>query len=97
MIRILLADDSELVRVVLRDLLSHDPAVEVVAEVCDGRAAVEETARLKPDLVIMDVVMPVMNGLEAVAEIMAATMTAAALLLRSNSAHWILWRNRPVL
>ncbi len=84
MIRILIADDSELVRVVLRDLLGQDPDVQVIAEVCDGRAAVEETARLKPDLVIMDVMMPVMNGLEAVAEIMSATPTPI-LMLSANT------------
>lgn len=87
MIRILLADDSELVRVVLRDLLSQDPDVEVVAEVCDGRAAVEETARLKPDLVILDVMMPIMNGLEAVAEIMAATPTPILMLSANTDPH----------
>ncbi len=84
MIRILLADDSELVRVVLRDLLSQDPDVEVVAEVSDGRAAVKETAKLKPDLVIMDVMMPIMNGLDAVAEIMAETPTPI-LMLSANT------------
>lgn len=84
MIRILIADDSELVRVVLRDLLGQDPDVKVIAEVCDGRAAVEETVRLKPDLVIMDVMMPVMNGLEAVAEIMAVAPTPI-LMLSANT------------
>ncbi len=84
MIRILIADDSELVRVVLRDLLRQDPDIKVIAEVCDGRAAVEETIRLKPDLVIMDVTMPVMNGLEAVAEIMAAAPTPI-LMLSANT------------
>ena len=84
MIRILIADDSELTRVVLRDLLSEDPDVEVVGEVSDGRAAVEQTAKLKPDLVIMDVMMPIMGGLEAVAEIMAATPTPI-LMLSANT------------
>lgn len=87
MIRILIADDSELVRVVLKDLLSQDPVVEVVAEVCDGRAAVTETARLKPDLVIMDVMMPIMNGLEAVAEIMATTPTPILMLSANTDPH----------
>ncbi len=84
MIRILIADDSELTRVVLRDLLSQDPGVEVAGEVSDGRAAVEQTAKLKPDLVIMDVMMPIMNGLEAVAEIMAKTPTPI-LMLSANT------------
>jgi two-component system chemotaxis response regulator CheB len=55
-----------------------------VAEVGDGRAAVEQTARLKPDLVIMDVMMPVMDGIEAVAEIMANTPTPI-LMLSANT------------
>jgi len=80
MIRILIADDSELTRVVLRDLLSQDANIEIVGEVSDGRAAVEKTAILKPDLVIMDVMMPIMGGLEAVAEIMAATPTPILML-----------------
>ena len=84
MIRILIADDSELTRVVLRDLLSQDAGIVIAGEVCDGRAAVEQTARLKPDLVIMDVMMPVMDGLEAVAEIMAATPTPI-LMLSANT------------
>jgi two-component system chemotaxis response regulator CheB len=87
MIRILIADDSELVKVVLRDLLSQDPDVEVVAEVSDGRAAVTETAKLKPDLVIMDVMMPIMNGLEAVAEIMAETPTPILMLSANTDPH----------
>lgn len=87
MIRILIADDSRLVRVVLNDLLSQDPDVKVVAEVCDGHAAVVETARLKPDLVIMDVMMPVMNGLEAVAEIMAKTPTPILMLSAKTNPH----------
>jgi two-component system chemotaxis response regulator CheB len=80
MIRILIADDSELTRVVLRDLLSQDPDVHVVGEVSDGLSAVEQSAKLKPDLVIMDVMMPIMGGLEAVAEIMAATPTPILML-----------------
>lgn len=84
MIRILIADDSELTRVVLRDLLSQDPGIEVAGEVSDGRSAVEQTATLKPDLVIMDVMMPIMDGLEAVAGIMAKTPTPI-LMLSANT------------
>jgi two-component system chemotaxis response regulator CheB len=84
MIRILIADDSELVRVVLRDLLSQDPDIEVVGEVSDGRSAVEQTAKLRPDLIIMDVMMPVMDGIEAVVEIMADTPTPV-LMLSANT------------
>lgn len=87
MIRILIADDSELTRVVLRDLLSQDADVEIAGEVSDGRSAVEQTAKLKPDLVIMDVMMPIMGGLEAVAEIMAATPTPILMLSANTDPH----------
>jgi two-component system chemotaxis response regulator CheB len=84
MIRILIADDSELTRVVLRDLLSQDSDIQVICEVSDGRSAVEQTGKLRPDLVIMDVMMPVMDGIEATAEIMAVTPTPI-LMLSANT------------
>ena len=84
MIRVLIADDSALTRAVVRDLLARDPGIQVVAEVGDGQAAVEQTARLKPDLVIMDVMMPVMDGIEAVAQIMASAPTPILMLSAST-------------
>lgn len=84
MIRVLLADDSPLIRAVLRDLLARDPGIQVVAEVGNGRAAVVQTALLKPNLVIMDVMMPEMDGIEAVAEIMSRTPTPV-LMLSANT------------
>lgn len=84
MIRVLLADDSPLIRAVLRDLLARDVQIQIVAEVGDGRAAVAQTAQLKPDVVIMDVMMPEMDGIEAVAEIMAKTPTPI-LMLSANT------------
>jgi two-component system chemotaxis response regulator CheB len=80
MIQVLIADDSMLTRMVLRDLLAKDPEIRVIAEVGDGRQAVAETTRLRPDLVIMDVLMPVMDGLEAVIEIMASCPTPILVL-----------------
>lgn len=84
MIRVLIADDSELTRIVLRDLLAQDANITVVCEVSDGRSAVEQTLLLQPDLIIMDVMMPVMDGLEAVAEIMASRPTPI-LMLSANT------------
>lgn len=84
LIRVLIADDSLLIRTVLRDLLAVDPGIEIVGEASDGRAAVEMTACLKPDLVIMDVIMPVMDGLEAVTAIMAST-PVPILMLSANT------------
>jgi two-component system chemotaxis response regulator CheB len=80
MIRVLIADDSELMRQMLRDLLERDSAIAVVAEAGDGRLAVAEVARLRPDLVIMDILMPVMDGLTAVSEIMAHSPTPILVL-----------------
>jgi two-component system chemotaxis response regulator CheB len=67
-------------RTVLRDLLTLDPEIEVVAEAGDGRQAVAEVCRLRPDLVIMDILMPVMDGLTAVSEIMACCPTPILML-----------------
>jgi len=80
MIDVLIADDSLLTRMVLKDLLARDPGIRVVGEVSDGRQAIAETNRLRPHLVIMDVLMPVMDGLEAVIEIMASCPTPILVL-----------------
>lgn len=70
-IRVIIADDSMLARTLLRDFLESDPAIRVVGEAGNGREAVELVHRLSPDLVTMDLEMPVMGGLEAIGEIMA--------------------------
>src|SRR5229473_1085012 len=63
-IRILVVDDSVVIRKLLADTLSQDPALEVIGVASDGRIALAKIALLKPDLVTLDVEMPVMNGLE---------------------------------
>ncbi len=80
MIRILLVDDSRVVRAVLRDLLEADPEIQVVAEAENGLEAVERCEALRPDVVIMDVQMPVMDGLEAVERIMLRCPTPVVIL-----------------
>ncbi len=67
--RILLVDDSSVVRRVLSDLISGDPQLEVAGTAPEGRTALKRISELRPDLVVMDVEMPVMDGLTAVAEI----------------------------
>lgn len=64
-IRILLADDHGIVREGLRMYLHYDPELEIVGEAANGREAVEMAHRLRPDLVLMDILMPVMDGIEA--------------------------------
>ena len=68
-IRILLADDHAVVRQGLKMFLSLDDELEVIAEVSDGRSAVEKTLELQPDVVLMDLLMPVMDGLTAISAI----------------------------
>jgi chemotaxis response regulator CheB len=63
--RIMLADDHPLLRQALRDVLEKQPDFEVIAEAGDGEEAVKLATELLPDVVIMDISMPVLNGLEA--------------------------------
>jgi DNA-binding NarL/FixJ family response regulator len=70
MTRVLLADDHSLVRAGLRKLLESVPDLEVVGEVGDGLALLALVAQLQPDLVLMDIAMPGLNGLETTARVM---------------------------
>ena len=79
-IRILLADDSVLVRHLLKEMLLDVGGVEVVGEACNGQEAVDLTLSLKPELVIMDILMPGMDGLDAIEEIMATAPTPVLVL-----------------
>jgi two-component system nitrate/nitrite response regulator NarL len=63
--RVLLADDSAAIRKLVRPLFASHPNLELVGEAEHGREAVEKAPRLRPDLIILDLSMPVMNGLEA--------------------------------
>lgn len=81
MICLLLADDHQMVRQGLRALLEREPDFEVVAEAGDGRAAVELAARLKPEIAILDLAMPGMNGLEALEGIRQASPETKVLIL----------------
>ncbi len=70
-IRVLIADDHALVRAGFRMILDATPEVEVAGEASDGAAAVEEARRLRPDVVLMDVRMPGLDGIEATRRIVA--------------------------
>jgi two-component system chemotaxis response regulator CheB len=85
MIRVLLADDSATVREYLAYLLGEDPALEVVGTARDGLEAVAEAERLKPDIIVMDVHMPRMNGFEATHQIMERTPTPIVIVSASIS------------
>ena len=64
-IRVLLVDDQQLVRIGFRMILQDEPDIDVVGEAADGRQAVDLATRLHPDVVVMDIRMPVMDGVEA--------------------------------
>ncbi|MDT3442512.1 response regulator transcription factor [Pseudofrankia sp. BMG5.37] len=81
MIRILVADDHPMFRYGLRAVLESDPAVELVGEAGTGEAAVELAAQLRPDVVVMDLTMPGLNGIEATRRIMAAQPDVAVLVV----------------
>ncbi len=71
MIRVLVVDDSATARELLKKVLESDPEIEVVASASNGREAIELVRRVKPDIVTMDLLMPVMNGFEATEHLMA--------------------------
>ena len=86
MIRVLLADDSFLTLSILKDLIAQDPEIEVVGEAYDGRQAVDMVAHYRPDLLLMDVMMPVMDGLTAVQEIMKVSALPILILSSDRAA-----------
>lgn len=81
MIRILLADDQGLVRAGFRMILRAEPDIDVVGEAADGREAVEQARELKPDVVLMDIRMPGMDGIEATRHVTALDSPARVLVL----------------
>lgn len=80
-IKVLLADDHKIVRDGLRSLLEKDGRLEVIGEAPNGKIAVELTRELTPDVVVMDIGMPVMNGIEATERIIEHRPDAKVLAL----------------
>lgn len=80
-IKILVADDHPLVRKALRSLIENQPKMKIVAEACNGIEAINKTNELLPDVIIMDIGMPVMNGLEATRRIKTKHPNIAILIL----------------
>jgi DNA-binding NarL/FixJ family response regulator len=84
-IRILLADDHNIMRRGLRLLLERQPGFEVVGEAADGRLAVERAEAAKPDVVVLDIAMPNMSGIEAAQRISASLPQTAIVILSMHS------------
>jgi len=84
-IRVLVADDHGVVRKGLRFLLERQPEMEVVGEACDGREAVRMAEALDPNIVVMDIAMPQLNGLDATAQIVRRSPRTAVIILSMHS------------
>jgi DNA-binding NarL/FixJ family response regulator len=80
-IRVLVADDQSMVRAGFRMLLGGEDDIEVVAEAGNGREAVDKTARFDPDVVLMDIRMPELDGLQATRRILSGSNSARILIL----------------
>lgn len=83
MIRILLADDHEMVRIGVSAYLQAQPDMDVVAEAVNGQEAVDMALQHKPDIILMDMVMPIMNGAEATREIVQKWPEAKVMIVTS--------------
>ena len=83
MIRILLADDHEMVRIGVSAYLQAQPDMEVVAEAVNGQETVDLALKLRPDIILMDMVMPILNGAEATREIIKKWPEAIVMVVTS--------------
>lgn len=88
-LRILIADDHEVARRGIRALLESHPGWEVCGEAADGREAVSSASRLKPDLVLLDIGMPSLNGLDATRQIIAAAPQTRVLILTMHDSEQV--------
>ena len=84
-ITVLLAEDHEIVREGFRKLLESEPDIEVVGEAETGRQAVAMARKLRPAIIVMDIAMPLLNGLEATRQILAAAPETKVLILSAHS------------
>ncbi len=84
-ITVLLAEDHDIVRQGLSSLLNADGGFNLVGQARNGREAVELAAKLRPDVILMDIAMPVLNGLEATRQILTANPAAKVIVLSAHS------------
>jgi DNA-binding NarL/FixJ family response regulator len=108
MTRVLIADDDDLMRAGLCELLTADPAIEIVGQASTGRQAIERARQLRPDVVLMDVRMPDLDGITATRELSQVVPGASVLILttfeqddyifsalRAGASGFMLKRTRP--
>jgi DNA-binding NarL/FixJ family response regulator len=88
-LRILIADDHEVARKGIRALLENQPGWEVCCEAANGRDAVTETLRLKPDVVLLDIAMPGLNGLDATRQILAQSPDTRIMILTMHDSEQV--------
>src|SRR5579863_1707974 len=85
-VRVLIADDHPVVRRGIRSLIESQPDWQVCGEAVNGRDAVAQASKLKPDVVVMDIAMPELNGLEATRQIAAVLPQTEVLILTMDNA-----------
>lgn len=95
-VRILIVDDHDGLRLAIRNLLECQRGFEICGEAKDGAAGVEKVAALKPDVVILNIVMPVMDGFEAARQIMAVSPRSRIVMLSSHTDEQLLEEARNV-
>jgi DNA-binding NarL/FixJ family response regulator len=84
-VRVLIVDDEPLFVEMIQAMLSAEPGIDVVETAADGRAAVDRVQELEPDVIVMDVSMPVMDGIEATLKIRQANPDACVLILTGGA------------
>lgn len=84
-IRVIIADDHTIIRSGLKALLEREPDIEVVAEAADGRQAVQKAQELLPEVVLLDIAMPNLNGIEAARQIVAKHERVGVIILSMHS------------
>ncbi|OGF64968.1 MAG: hypothetical protein A2Y62_00650 [Candidatus Fischerbacteria bacterium RBG_13_37_8] len=80
-VKVLIVDDAMFMRSMIKDILNNSGKFNVVAEASNGKEAVEHFKKFKPELVTMDIVMPVMDGIEATKEILKISPTAKVVMV----------------
>lgn len=91
-IRVILADDHPIVRAGIAQVLKELPGVQIVGEAADGREAVQQVTLVRPDIVLMDISMPGLNGLEATERIVKAFPEVRVIILSRHEEEQYFWR-----